>query len=128
LLTKEQLAAFGTTPKVIAVEVPGLPEPVYLRVMSGKARGNIEHHISRFESKGEQPPDLRGWILCATLCDKDGRLLFPDTMESVNAILEWSTTLLDTLIVEAMKLNRINLGSMEELRKNSEAGQSDDSG
>lgn len=74
---KEQLKAAAAPRKPLKVQVEGLAEPLYVRVMKVGERDAWEVLALRSPS-GKVPDNFRSRYLALTLCDETGQRLFAD--------------------------------------------------
>jgi hypothetical protein len=107
---------------------------VYVRQMSGRERDHFEQSIlkavrntkGQVESYEQSLEDYRAKLATATMCDADGNmLLLPDDVGTLSKNM--SAVTLDKIIAKAQELNKISEADKEELVKNSEVAQSDNS-
>ncbi len=107
---------------VTALDVPEWNGSVYLRVMSGEERDELERYYSDAKEKGRgsTPENIRARVACLTLCDSQGARLF-DSNGDVHALGRKSAAALDRIFELAMRLNRIGEQDVGQLAGNSEA-------
>lgn len=106
------------------VEVPAWGGTVRVRVMTGAERDEFRAAI---QSEGGVPVGkFSVALLAATLIDEAGARLF--TMEEVDQLAEKSAASIDKPAAVAMRLNGLGGSAIEDAVKNSESGQSGDSG
>lgn len=99
---------------VFPVEVPEWGITVFLKTLTGAERLQLEKDLSK-DQKTDGPAMCR--IVCATLCDEAGKLLFnyPQDIEVLNTK---SVKALHRLFDEAMKINALSKQDVDELAKN----------
>ena len=126
LLQKEEL-------EKVKVDL-GKGEFVYVRQMTGRERDNFEQSLLKKnkDSKGtvigyeQATEDFRAKLAVVTVCDEDGKLLFfPE--DYVLLSRNMSAKRLEIIINAAQKLNAISEEDKEEILKNSEVAQGDNS-
>ncbi|MEC5213318.1 hypothetical protein RCH06_001864 [Polaromonas sp. CG_9.5] len=106
------------------VHVPAWGGTVRVRAMTGQERDEFRAAIS---TDGAMPMGkFSAALLVATLVDDAGKRLF--SAEDMAALHAKSAKSLDVPAAVAMRLNGLGAGAVEEAVKNSESGQSDDSG
>lgn len=106
------------------VEVPAWGGTVRVRVMTGAERDEFRVAI---QSEGGVPVGkFSVALLAATLIDETGARLF--TMEEVDQLAEKSAASIDKPAAVSMRLNGLGGSAIEDAVKNSESGQSGDSG
>jgi hypothetical protein len=94
------------------INVPEWGGRVYVRTMSGSERDSFE------ERTLSQPyKDLRARLAVATVCDRDGVLLFGD--DDVSALTKKSSKALDRVFAVATRLSGLSRDDIEDLKKNS---------
>lgn len=106
------------------VEVPAWGGTVRVRAMTGAERDEFRAAIQ--SEDGVPVGKFSVALLAATLIDEAGARLF--TMEELDQLAEKSAVSIDKPAAVAMRLNGLGGGAIEEATKNSESGQSDDSG
>ena len=125
-LTKEQILG-ATDIKVEKVNVPEWGGDVYVKGMSGAERDKFEASI--VETRGSQQKlnmtNVRAKLACYTICDKDGKRLFTDN--EIGELAKKSASALQRIFDAAQKLSGIGAGEVENLLKNSESAQAEDS-
>jgi hypothetical protein len=107
---------------------------VYVRQMSGHEREIFEQSIIRPTKNSEGkvvgyenvPDDFRAKLLVCTLCDEEGNpLLKPEDAPLLSRNMTAKT--LEKIADKAQSLNKISEKDKEELEKNSDPGQADNS-
>lgn len=106
------------------IQVPEWGGSVYVRVLTGGERDNFEAQIRR--SKDGVPDDIRARWAALIISDQDGNRLFSD--KQVEKLKQKSASALDRILSAGQRLNGMTNEDIEELEKNSESDQSDDSG
>lgn len=96
------------------VEVPEWGIDVYIKTMSGAERLQLEKDLSK-DAKSDGPAMCR--VVCATLSNKDGELLFnyPDDIELLN---KKSVKVLHRLFDIALSVNALGKSDVDALQKN----------
>lgn len=127
LLTKEEILNAKDL-EVIPFAVPSLGGNVGLRMMSGRERDEMEAALKEFSDEGGKYPvsKLRPLLLSRTIVDAKGERLFA-TPEDVEALGEKSIQSLHDLTNKAMEINELEKSVKEDVLKNSEAIQDEDS-
>lgn len=128
LLTLEQLK---TTPvfKSERVPVPELGGDVLIREFAGSDRDHIVRFL--YENKSDVAANLNNGafmvlVLSLALSNEDGSRLFPD--DQVHILSRWSEKVIDRLYGIAARMNALGGEQLDAAAKNSESGQSSDSG
>ena len=106
------------------VDVPAWGGAVRVRMMNGMERDEFRAAIS-----SEEPVPIGKFsaaLLVATLVDESGNRLF--SADDMAALQAKSAKSLDAPAAVAMRLNGLGGGAVEDAVKNSESGQSGDSG
>ena len=125
-LTKEQIFA-ASDAKVQKVSVPEWGDFVYLRVMDGISLDTFQGSISEDkDGEGGIFGGARLLLLILTLCDEKGVCLFE--ADDLDALSKKSGEVINRLFEIALELNGLTEDAAEELAKNSEGGQTADSG
>lgn len=106
------------------VEVTAWGGTVRVRVMTGGERDQFRAAIQ--SDDGVPVGKFSAALLAATLIDEAGRRLF--TMDDMEELQAKSAASLDGLAAVAMRLNGLGATAVEDAVKNSESGQSGDSG
>jgi hypothetical protein len=98
--------------KVAPVDVPEWPVPVFVRVMSGKARDEFEKSIvDRRKDKDFTTTGLRALLVCLTACDELGVRFFADS--DIPAIEDKSADVLQRIFEASAKLNGLTPAEAE---------------
>lgn len=112
------------------VHIPAWGGDVYVRVMTGAEKDWWES--SMMTDDGEALPamdrirNMRARMAVVTVCDEQGVSLFH--LADVELLTKKSAVALDQIWDVARRLNQITKEEEETLLKNSDSGQSDDSG
>ena len=106
------------------VEVPEWGGEVYVRMMTGSERDSFERGIIN-EDRTANLSNIRAKLCALTIVDESGNRIFTD--EDVKEIGEKSALVLDRIFQVAQNLNGISPADVEDLAKNSEETQSEDS-
>lgn len=123
LLTKSAILAASDL-KHEDVPVPAWGGTVRVRVMTGMERD--EFRIAVAAEGGVAIGKFSAALLAATCIDENGDRLF--TMEDMEALQAKSASSLDAPANVAMRLNGLGGSAVADAAKNSESGQSGDSG
>lgn len=104
-------ALLGIKPKVQAVEIPDLQEPVFVRSMTGHDRNKLKALQVKLEKEGREA-EMDTHLVIACACDADGNLLFNDKdLQAVNAI---PAEILTAIALESLKVS----GLVDTAKKN----------
>lgn len=109
---KEQLKAAAAPRKPLKVQVDGLAEPLYVRVMSVGERDAWEVLALRSAS-GRIPDNFRSRYLCSTLCDESGKRLFAD--DEWQQIADLDSGIIGNLFDVASRHNKLSEADITEL-------------
>jgi|GEM_PF-2840664 len=99
---------------VYPVEVPEWDCTVYIKSLSGAERLQLEKDLSK-DTKTDGPALAR--VVCATLCDTSGTLLF-DYPKDIGELQKKSVKALHRLFDIALKHNAMGKDDVDELAKN----------
>ncbi len=113
--------------KVEQVEVPEWGGYVYVKTMTGQEKDDYETSFRKKEN-GKFVPDLeniRAKLLVMTMCDESGICIA--NMSHVAALSNQSSVALDRVVSAAQRINAMSDKEMDEIEKNLEIGQSEDS-
>jgi len=105
------------------VEVPEWNCTLNIRTLTGTERDEFESSI--IKDKKADLTNIRAKLCAKTIVDGEGKLIF--TGADVVALGKKSALALDRIFSVAQKLNGLSPKDIEELTKNSGAGQSDSS-
>ena len=122
-LTKKDILKADDIQKEM-VNVPEWGGDIYLRTMSGLERDAFEQSIVK--DKVTNLRNIRARFCALVICDEDGKRLFTDA--DVVELGRKSSLVLSRIFDVGQSLNGFTNADVEELAKNSESGQSDDSG
>ena len=123
LLTKKQILQADDLKREL-VSVPNWGGDVYVRTMTGTERDTFEQSI--VEGKGKvNLTNFRAKLCALTIADETGKRLFDD--KDIVELGKKSAKALDHIFGIAQKLNGIGTQDVEDLVKNSESDQSEDS-
>lgn len=125
-LTAAQILAADDI-KIEEVEIPEWGGKVYVRTLTGRERDAFEASTVSEEGVAVQLRNLRARFAAIVCCNEEGERLFP-TDQAESALGSKSSVPLDRIWDAGRALNRMDEDSIEELAKNSESGQSEDSG
>lgn len=114
--------------KIVPIDVPEWGGRVHVRTISGVERDAYEDSLWQLRGKNRvfTQRNIRAKLVAVAACDKNGNRLFSDTQ--VEQLGLKNSAALDRLFDAAQRLNKITDKDIEELVKNSESAQSDDSG
>lgn len=124
VLTKDQILQADDIRKE-KVEVPEWGGFVWVKTMTGAARDQLEASI--ISGKGQRDlRNLRAKMVALSVVDEDGKLLF--SFEDVEELGEKkSAKALDRIFSVAQRLSGFTPQDVEEMTKNSSAGQEENS-
>lgn len=109
---RERLKAAAAPRKPLKVQVDGLSEPLYVRVMTVGERDAWE--IQALQSRsGKVPDDFRSKYLALTLCDEHGVRLFKD--DEWPEIASMDAGIVSNLFDVASKHNKLSEADITEL-------------
>ena len=125
-LTKEQILSAQDF-KTEEVEVEEWGGSVIIKSLTAKERDRFE--ASMIEGRGKDRKtnleNLRARLVAKTAVDEQGNLLFSE--KDVDALGEKNAAAIDKVFAVAQRLSKLRPEDVEELTKNSDQGQSDDS-
>jgi len=121
-LTKDQILKAKDV-KFVDVDVPEWGGVVFIKTLTGTERDAFEESIIR-DGKANLT-NIRAKLCVRTIVNEKGERLFADN--DIAVLGAKSAKALDRIFAAAQKLNGITAEDIEELEKNSEAGQSEDS-
>lgn len=99
--------------KLDSVEVPEWGGKLYVRVLSGSQRDQLEAYISTKRSgKAEDYAGVRALLVQLAACDRDGKQLFQPS--DLPAIGERSSLALQRVFDAAARLNGLGAGAVEQ--------------
>jgi hypothetical protein len=106
------------------VEVPEWGGYVWVHVMSGSERDRWEYEIIRANKDGKDGTEnTRAKLIVMSVRDDNGLPLFTDA--DIPALGKKHYAVLDRVLDESRRLNRLTVKSMEELEGNSAPGRSE---
>ena len=113
MLTRDSILQASDIPKT-KVTIKEWGGDAYIKTLTGGERLKLESDISE-DAKKNGPAMCR--VVCATLCDAEGKLLFayPDDIEVLNTK---SVAVLHRLFNKALKVNALSPTDVDELEKN----------
>jgi len=123
MLTKEQILNVDDLP-VEVVKVPEWGGTVRIQTMNGTERDSFEASIMK-KGGGVNMVNLRAKLCALTMVGDDGKRYFADS--EVVELGKKSAAALDRIFTVAQRLNGFGKSDIEDLAKNSEAIQPDDS-
>ena len=128
LLTREQILGADDLPTE-TVEVPEWGGAVRVRGLTGAERDALESSMISQHGKDVQIKlaNLRAKLVVRSIVDVTGARVFSDDGD-VMALGRKSALALQRVFEVAQRLSGLTAADVEELTKNSESGQSDDSG
>ena len=115
---------------LVKVPVPAWGGNVYLRAMSAAERDRYDFAVNLQQREMQEDPanpHVRAMLVQRCLCDAKGALLFADTPEDLDILAGKHGRVLDELFDECAKMNGLYAFLYEDLEKNSETTQGDDS-
>lgn len=125
LLTRDQILGAQDL-KREQVDVPEWGGAVLVREMTAAERISFEQDVMMSGGVGQLPPDVVGRVAAWCIIDEAGRRVFTDA--DIEALGGKSTDAILRVFKAIMRLSAFAPEDAEELRKNSESGQSADSG
>ena len=124
-MTLDRQAILGADDLAVEpISIPAWGGDSFIRVMTSEERDAFELSVGAMQ-KGETKIQFRSALVARCLCDQDGKRLFSDS--DIGALSKKSGAALDGIFDAARKLNKMTDQDVEELAKNSETCQSDDS-
>lgn len=109
---RERLKEAAAPRKPLKVQVDGLPEPLYVRVMTVGERDAWEVLALRSQN-GKVPDDFRSRYLALTLCDQHGSRLYGD--EEWHEIAGMDAGIMSNVFDVAAKHNKLSEADIIEL-------------
>lgn len=113
-LTRDQILQAEDLTK-IEVQVPEWKGSVWVRMLTGKERDELESFWDSAKKKGEFT-DARATVASLTICDERGERLFSD--KDIQVLGQKSSAALQRVFDEALKLNRLTKDDVKELAGN----------
>jgi hypothetical protein len=105
------------------VDVPAWGGTIRLRTLTGSERDAYESSI--FKQGKSDFQNIRAKLLARCIVDDKGKRLFKDA--EIEALGSKSAAVLDMLFIKAQKLNGMGVNDKEDMIKNLESGQNEDS-
>lgn len=126
LLTREQILQAQDLPTE-DVDVKEWGGTVRVRALTGMERDSFEQSIVEQKGKGTRMNirNIRAKLVALTVVDEEGNRVFSDT--DVQALGKKSAAALDRVFEVAQRLSGLKPEDVDELAKNSESDQSEDS-
>ncbi len=111
---RETLAALSER-KIVRLEEPGWPGPIFIREMTGRERDAYEAWLIKPDGSVNQD-DYRARSALAVMCDEDGqRLSVESDLELVASI---GTSALDVIVTRGRKLSWLGAEGIEAAKGN----------
>jgi len=132
ILTREEILDADDVEISDPIPVPQWGGCVYVRVIDGKERDDVEANFARLTHQAEvkkKPMDVRGQrvdILRRTICDSKGNRIF--TTADLEALNKKNSKALDTIADFALDFNKMDEKALDAAEKNSKGERSDSSG
>lgn len=125
-LTREQILAINDI-EIRKIYIPEWEDYVYVRGMTGKERDEFEASIVKQRGRDTivNMKNARAKLVVLCTVDEEGNRIF--NKNDVELLAEKSAKALDRIFAVAQELSGISKDDMDELTKNSETDQSDDS-
>jgi len=122
---RDRLLLLAMELKTEDVEVPELKETLRLRELTGTERARYEGEIVGDGNK-RNFENVRAGMVARSIVDPDtGERVFHDS--DIPVIGQWPASVLDRLFTVCQRLSSLRNEDLEDLRKNSEDDQSEDS-
>jgi len=114
--------------KTEVVDVPEWGGQITVKMLTGAERDKFEEMIVSRKGKDVETnmENFRAKLCASTMINENGRLLFPNP-EDVRALAKKSAKALDRVFAVAQRINGMSKEDVDDLTKNSSAGQSEDS-
>jgi len=126
MLTKSQIFEKNDLPTE-EVDVPEWGGSVFVRKFTSEDKDNFDILIAKKSDEDKiDLHNLRAKLCVFTIVDEDGKCLFSE--EDVEALGRKSATAIERIFTVSQRLNNLGLEAVKEIEKNSESGQSEDSG
>jgi hypothetical protein len=110
MLTKDQF--FALRPEIKEVQIPALGGSVYVKAMTAGERDRFEAYQ---EKSGNE--DFRALLAVATVCDAAGVSVF--SLDDLSRLSGLPSHALQAVVHEAIAVNRMGKGDVEDLKKSS---------
>lgn len=124
-LTKEQIDKADDL-KREKVSVPEWGGHVYVRMLDGDQRGEIEEITQGVNGKAGVTRDLRSRLSAMAMCDDKGVLLYD--IAGIKTLGKKCSLALDRVFEAALKINKMGADDIEETAKNLKGAQKGASG
>ena len=127
-LTAKAILEADDTGKLERIELPewGEGAHAYIRVMTGAERDGLESSsVGQGGTRNLQ--NFRARVAAMVLADKDGKRLFQNPSD-IPKLGNKSSIPLDRIFDAGFRLNRLSDDAIEDVVKNLQSGQNDDSG
>jgi len=116
----DKAAILGLTSrlKIESVAIDGLPEPLYLRTLTGRERDAFENgcFTQRGKDRVMNTDNIRAKLLVRSICNEQGERLFADN--EAEALGNIPADILDTLFAKAQAMSGLAPADIEELKGN----------
>lgn len=109
---KDKLRAAASPRKPLAVQIDGMAEPIFVRVLKVGERDAWEILALRSPS-GKVPDNFRSRYLAMTLCDENGDRLFAD--DQWHEIADMDAGIVSNLFDVAARHNKLSEADITEL-------------
>jgi hypothetical protein len=122
----ESILAADDLPRVAVAtpEWPAVDGRLFVHVMTGQQRRDVELFFRPSDTGDPQKGDPRAMLAALCVCDADGTQVF--TVDQVAKLASKSATALDRIYQAALDINGMG-GKADEAKKNSEETTGDDS-
>jgi hypothetical protein len=124
MLTKEQILSANDLPTQV-VNVPEWNGSVIVKTMTGLERDSFEESMLKADKKSIAYVGSKSRLCVRCIVDDSGKRIFSD--EDAEALGKKSAPAINRIYDVAARINGINKEDIDELEKNSETGQNDDS-
>ena len=126
-LTREDFDGIGDLERVRAVPIPELNGDAFVLMLRADQRDAFDRSL--FDEDGNRTQEnLGARLVCITLCDKVGKLLYDNAPGDVAALMaSWPTPVIERLFQAARNFNLMEKGAVEDAAKNSETTPDDSS-
>ena len=119
-LTREDFDSIDDLERVRAVPIPELDGVGFVLMLRADQRDAFDRSL--FDDNGNRTQkNLGARLVCITLCDEHGKLLYSNEMTDVAALMgAWPTAVIERLFVAARNFNLMEKSAVEDAAKNSE--------
>lgn len=114
ILTKEQILKAEDV-KRVKMSVPEWGGEIYISMMTGTARDEFETGVMEHQKNG-RVGNARARLAAATITDETGLPLF--TSDDIEELGKKSAKVLDRIVAEAQKINKLTTKDLDEAEKN----------